>query len=173
MKNLNFKVLLLGLAFAGVAQAADSRPVSIGPDATISFETGGAMLTPSSRTKLKELVAQARTKGKIDEIQVAVWSDNPVPRVGEQLSQSDRKLAEKRGNAIRKYLKTPLQIADVDSYNMAERASWLARVFDTNEAELKAEIGRGGNGQMSREEFQVFRDKGKPSNAVALVIMKH
>ena len=56
---------------------------------------------------------------------------------------------------------------------MAERSSWLGRMFETDDAQLKNEIRRGADAPMSQEEFRVFRESGKPSVAVVLSIIKH
>ena len=143
----------------------------VGNSATISFEKGNSVLTAASRNKLKELVTTAERTGKINEIQLATWSDNPAPREGEELSKVDKELAEARKEIIVKYLKS-LKVSDVDSYNMAERANWLSRTFQTDGAELKAEVGQGADMPMSKKEFQVFKDKGGPSKAVVLVMLK-
>lgn len=166
MKYQNVKIMLIGMALAGNIQAS-----IIGPDTTLSFDTGSSTLTNESKNKLKNIVKEARNKGTIDEVQVAVWSDNPTPRAGEQLSKSDQGLVNNRINGIHAYLKR-LNVSDVDSYNMAEQASWLARVFHTDAAELKSEIGRGKDMPMSKEEFQIFKRYGDSSKAVVLVILK-
>lgn len=168
MKTSLPNLLLTGFVFAGLLQAAHT----LGPSTTISFEAGRAVLTKESETKLKNFVKEARKSGTINEVQVAVWSDNPAPRKGEELSKSDRELAENRARAIEHCLKRH-KVADVDSYNMAERASWLARMFNTDAAELKSEIGRGQEASMSKEEFQVFKINGEPSKAVVLAILEH
>ncbi len=167
MASKSLKVLLAGFTVLGASATANTK--HLGPNTTISFEAKSAQLTQVSKDELSKIATDARAHGKIDEVQVAVWSDNPAPRKGEKLSDADRKLADQRAKAIKDYLKKPLNVGDVDTFNMADRASWLARTFDTDEAQLKAEIGRGGDGVMSKEEFQIFRDGGKPSKAVLLI----
>lgn len=142
----------------------------IGPETSVSFEAGRSALTAEAKQAMQQLVKDARAKGKVDEIKIAVWSDNPAPRSGEQLAERDKQLAAKRAEAIQTYLKD-LKVGDVDTYNMAERASWLGRTFHTDNAELKEEIGRGGDSPMSTREFQIFKDKGAASKAVLLVIL--
>lgn len=170
MKMNHVFVLMIGLSLAAVSRAEDFRPKQIGPDTTLSFDAGKSALTPEDKSLLRDVVKQARDLGKIDEIQTAVWSDNPAPRADTGLAKADQKLAERRVKSIKKYLKSSLKIADVDTYNMAERANWLARTFDTDEAQLKSEISR--DTYMSKEQFQVFKDHGQPSKAVVLVILK-
>ncbi len=129
-----------------------------------------SQLTANAKDRLDALVKHAQMNGNVDEIQVAVWSDNPAPRHDEQLSKDDRTLADLRGSEIAKYVKRHGN-AKVVVYNMAERSSWLAKAFDTADAELKYEIGHDYK-TMSKQEFQIFRDNGKPSKAVVLVVMK-
>ncbi len=145
--------------------------VSVGPETALTFESGKAQLTHQAKEELHQVVKDARNKGKLDGVKIAVWSDNPAPRDGEQLSTKDKNLAAKRIDSIEHYLKE-LKVSGVDTFNMAERASWLARAFNTENAELKSEIGRGGDSPMSKQEFQIFKDKGAASKAVVLVILK-
>ena len=146
--------------------------VTIGPDTTITFESGKATLTTDSENKIRELVNEARAAGKIDEVKVAVWSDNPAPREGEELAKTDRELAKARVKAIEKCLKQH-KVTDVEAYNMAERASWLSRVFNTDAAGFKSETGRGKDAPMFKEEFQIFKENGSPSKAVIVSLVKH
>ncbi len=146
--------------------------LKIGPDTTISFPEKSAALTDEAKQELIKLIKDAKSNGTISEVQVAAWSDNPAPRAKEELSKPDRKLAESRAQAVNKYLSGRAKVS-ITTHNMAERASWLARAFETTDAELKTEIGRGGDAPMSKSEFQIFKNNGKPSKAVVLVILKH
>jgi len=169
MNKLKIKSALMGMAFVGVlSQAA----VTLGPDATITFESGKATLTSESESKILDLVKEAREAGKIDEVKVGVWSDNPAPREGEELSKDDRELAKARVKTIENYLKKQ-KVSDIESYNMAERASWLSRVFNTDAAAFKSETGRGKEAPMFKEEFQIFKTNGNSSKAVIVSLVKH
>lgn len=172
MNKNRFDVLVLGLVASGVAFGAMNSNMRVGPSATITYEAGRSALTSESKSKLSSLVQGARASGKIDEVQIAAWSDNPIPVDNQALSKLDRSLADRRANTLRDYLKKPLKVDDVVLHNMAERSTWLSRTFETDDAELKSEITRGAYAPMSKEEFRVFRANGKPSNAVVLVILK-
>ena len=171
VKTITITLFLATLSFSPKGFAVDTNPARIGPNTTLTFPVSKASLSADAKSKLRELIKDANVNGKIAEVQVAVWSDNPAPRKDEELSKTDRSLAEKRALAVRNFLKHNGKVS-VSSYNMAERASWLARTFDTTDAELKSEIGPGGDRPMSKEEFQVFKNNGNPSKAVVLVIMK-
>jgi len=170
MKIERALIVLIGLSFVSLSQAENFRPKQIGPDTTLSFEIGKSSLTPEAKSLLRDMVKHARDRGKIDEIQTAVWSDNPAPRADVGLAKVDQKLAERRASAIKAYLKQEYKISDIDTFNLAERANWLARTFETDEAQLKSEISRGS--YMSKEKFQIFKEHGEPSKAVVLVILK-
>ena len=163
-------VLFIVLSFASQVQAEDFTSRQIGPYTTLSFETGQSALTSYSKELLRNVVRKASDIGKIEEIQTAVWSDNPAPNGSEELAKADITLAEKRVNSIKNYISHTLKVSDVSTYNMAERANWLARTFNTDQAQLKSEIGR--DTYMSKEQFQIFKDHGQASRAVVLVILK-
>jgi len=172
MNKIKIGFLLTALALPGISYDTKAETMRVGPSVAISFEAGKAALTIDSKAQLNTLVQDARASGKIDEVQIAAWSDNPIPADKKQLSKADRKLAQRRAKALQDYLKKPLNVPSVVVHNMAERSTWLGRMFGTNDAELKSEITRGPNAPMSQEEFRVFRDNGKPKTAVVLAIVK-
>jgi hypothetical protein len=86
------------------------------------------------------------------------------------LTEADRDLASKRAEAISSVLKTELEVGDVDTYNMAERANWLARTFGTRQAELKSVFAKkGADTPVTNAEFHVIKNEGGPSEAVVVV----
>ncbi|MBI1860741.1 MAG: hypothetical protein HYR96_07480 [Deltaproteobacteria bacterium] len=167
MKTLMSQILVAGSLMVWAAQAA----VIVGPNATLTFEPGRAQLTQESENRLKDLVRQAKQLGKIDEVKIAAWSDNPTPRENEELSKADRELAENRlvavANCLKKY-----KVIDVEAYNMAEKANWLARTLHTETAEMKAEMARPNDIPMFKEEYQVFKNNGDASKAVVVALVK-
>lgn len=172
MKMKNISIVLLSLVFANVAFAYGTEARRVGPSAAITFEPGKATLTKDSENKLKSLIKEARATGKIDEVQVAAWSDNPAPRKDENLSKVDRNLADQRAKVVKNYLKRWYKVSDVDTYNMAERSNWLARTFDTNEAEIKSEVANKNKDEMTKDEYKVFKESGQASRVVVQVLMK-
>lgn len=140
------------------------------PHTTISFDTGSAMLSESARASLRDLIKDARATGTIDQVTVAAWSDKTLPMGKTDLAEADRDLAAKRADAISSVLKTELEVGDVDTYNMAERANWLARTFNTRQAELKSIFSKkGAETPVTNGEFHVIKNEGGPSEAVVVV----
>lgn len=174
-KLLILTIALLGTSGAGVALAhgnAKSAMKAV-PHTAITFVDGSAMLTDSDKDSLRKLVQDARAKRTIDQVTVAAWSDNALPRQGQKLSDADRELAMNRADAIKDYLKTATEVSNVDTYNMAESSNWMARTFNTKDAELKSVFGKtGAEIPVTRDEFQVIRKEGGLSKAVVTVAFK-
>jgi hypothetical protein len=134
----------------------------------ISFEHGSAALTDSSKESLRALCREARSHGEIDEIKLAVWSDRDVP-VNVDLPKVDRNLAKQRIDNISNFLKDEFDVGDVDSFNMAERSNWLARLFRTDDAELKSSYAKADRRALNDDELRVMKSRGSPSSAVVIV----
>lgn len=133
----------------------------------VTFEKGSAELTSSSKQAIQSLVDSTRQFGTIDEAEIAVWSDRDTP-VDADLADADRKLAQQRIDALSSYLGT-LNVTEVESYNMAERSNWLARIFNTDDAEVKSEYARADSNALNDEELRVIRERGAPSKAVIVL----
>ncbi len=169
MKKLT--VLVLGLAMSATAAFAADDGKANSPNLTLSFEAGKSALTSSDKDALKEMVKSVQSHAKIGDIYIAAWSDNPVPRDGEELSKVDRRLANKRIDAVRDYLKRGLSVSKgTSTYNMAERANWLARTLNTPDAELKSGVAK--DTIMSKEEFDIIKANGQSSKVVVVIRTK-
>lgn len=140
------------------------------PSSTIKFEAGSRSLTESEKNSLRNLIKEAQTKGVIRQVTIVAWSDKMLPRTGNELSRRDRNLAKGRASAIENFLKSELALENVDTYNMAEPANWLARTLNSKDAELKSVFGRPFNETpLNSAQFYLVKSDGGPSKAVALV----
>ena len=180
MKITQLRVLpfAAALLLQGSVALADRATMSsddprVGPNAAVTFEPGEAILTSDAKMKLNALAERAEaTKRDIAKIEIAAWADTATPKEGETLSKADRDLAQARAKAVQAYLKRSIKGKNTDTYNMAERANWLARVFDTSDAQLKGEVTNESENPLSREDFKIFKSQGTPSKAVVVVLMK-
>lgn len=173
MKNLKLKVALasLSMSFLGVYATFANVPAN-SSHTVITFEQGSAVLTQESKDKLKNAVRDARASGKIKMVDTAVWSDNEVPREGQDLSKADRDLASRREKVVKDYLKDNLRVSSiVRSHNMAERPSWFAKTLSLSDAELKDATNKEKS-IVKEEEYRVFKDNGRPSTAVVVIKRK-
>jgi hypothetical protein len=162
-------VLFCSPAFANDMHGAMNRI----PHTTITFGAGSAMLTENDKADLKKLVQDAESRGEIDQVTVAAWSDKALPMKGQKLADADRDLASQRASAISDYLKSATDVGDVDSYNMAENSNWLARTFNTKGSELKSVFSKkGAKNPVSNAEFRLIKQEGGSNEAVVITEMK-
>jgi outer membrane protein OmpA-like peptidoglycan-associated protein len=140
---------------------------------TVSFNRGSATLSPDAQNELREMLRSAQARGDINDIKVAVWSDNELPTAqNQQLSEADRSLARQRIEAIENFLHPMLDATfpnlSVDTFNMAERANWFARLFNTEQAELRSELARRGE----RDGEGKYRKLGKGGPSKASIVIE-
>jgi hypothetical protein len=135
----------------------------------IDFKEGSAEIAQVERQKLRTLVDNAKAKGQIAKVHVAVWSDKSFPKEGQNLAKTDRKLVKMRASNLEKYLEDSLAVSHVEMHNMAERAGFVARNFNKADAELKSAFAKRGAAPMSNEDFQIIKQMGAPSKAVVVV----
>jgi len=146
----------------------------LGMHATIDFAPGSSVLSEAHRAALRSLIRENQSKGEIADVTIASWSDKALPPKGQKLLEMDSDLAENRADAIATFLKTELEVEEIDTYNMAESSNWLARTFGTKEAELKSLFAKKGEDTppVTNEEFNIIKRTGGASMAVVVVEMK-
>lgn len=144
-----------------------------GRSAVIMFSKGKADLTQSEKTKLENIVA-AIGVDNIKRVEIASWSDKDFPKAGPDLPKVDKDLADERASKINDLLKGPLDVSmlRIRTYSMAETSNWIARMFRTDEAELKSVFAKEGETPMARDDFNVIMNEGGPSRAVVVFIRK-
>lgn len=133
----------------------------------VTFERGSHRLPDSAARAIRQLVDRAERNGGIQDVEIAVWSDRDLP-LKNDLSRAQQELAAKRILAISRYFNS-VGVAFVDSYNMAERSNWLARMMGGSEAELKSSYAKAGGSHLNDEELQLIKRHGSPSKAVIVV----
>jgi type IV pilus biogenesis protein CpaD/CtpE len=153
---------------AQTVPAGDSGEMHQHATGVVDFERGQFLLTDATRDTLRKLV-QNLNADNVDEVKVAVWSDNPFPMQDESLSAADRELADRRGDAIENFLEDELKISDVQIFNMAKRSNWMARLFNTDDAELKSSMGYQNRGPINDADIQFLKQNGGPSKAAVIV----
>lgn len=150
------------------ASAADTVPEAH-PSVVIKFSPGSSRISEEDKAALRSAVRDVLHKNPVDHVTVAAWSDKTLPAKG-NLNDTDRGLAQERVNVINEFLKSEMEIGEVDTFNMAESANWLARTFNTKEAELKSIFTRAEDAPVKRSEFRTVRSRGGPASAVVVVV---
>jgi len=145
----------------------------LGQSIVLDFDSSSADLTDLAKSKLRDAVSVVGADN-IRRVEVAAWSDKNFPRTGGDLSKPDRDLADKRADNINDFLKHDLDLSfmRIRTYSMAEGSNWLARMFRTDEAELKSVFAKENEAPMAREDFNAIINQGGPSRAVIVLIRK-
>jgi hypothetical protein len=151
------------------AQAATNAPVMALENTVVTFPMGGYNLSTEETAKLNKAVTDAKAKGKITKIEIAVWSDKEHPTTGE-LPKADEKLASERIKAVKHALhKDVSQMKHISAYNMAENSHWLGRYFHSSEADLDAAYSKKGAEELARADYTLIKQDGAPMKAVVII----
>lgn len=138
----------------------------------ISFKPGSSDLSEADKTALRTRVESLKASGQIEKAHIAAWADKPFPKGKNDLARADRNLADSRIEKINSFLKDDLDLGNTDTFNMAEKSNWLARAFETSDAELKSLFGEKIDSPVRSEDFQLIKKHGQPSKAVVVFRME-
>ena len=171
-----------GLASAseagGLIESAQQKAYEIGGKdvATLKFDKGKSTLSSGDQSELRTMYNAVKEDSRVTEIIVAAYSDLPYPKSKKsELPTKSRQLADKRGTEVSKFL-NELGAKNVRVVNMAERATWLDRTFDTKEAQVKRESSEMPSKANTDDLFyeslgRHLQKSGAPSDVV--VIIRH
>jgi hypothetical protein len=136
----------------------------------IEFNKGVTSLTVNQKTELMNILKDLKAQGKEVDISIATWADEPFPGANKSLSDVQQKIADNRIASIKKYMnETKIHMDDIESYSMAEGSNWLARLINTEGAELKSMFSKEDpNASLMKEKYQIFKDKGNTSKSVVV-----
>lgn len=171
MKGLKFAVAGLAMAVGAHSFAADTVEVVGEKYKVVEFNKNSADLTDTAKKGLADLVqASRKNNAEIEKVHVAAWADQALPVSGKKdLTKSERDLAAKRAEAVETYLEKTYNVDDVAKYNLAERANWLAKAFNTKDAELKSLFTTDKSAPLEHAEFVTIKEHASPSTAVVVV----
>jgi outer membrane protein OmpA-like peptidoglycan-associated protein len=139
---------------------------------TISFAKGSSTLTETEKSGLRSAYQVLVNDPSVERVIVAAWSDQPLPR-HKKLSRKQVSLAEKRADHVKFVLKD-IGDKNIDTYNMAKEASWIGKVFETQNAEIKGALqGKPADDAYANRIAQLLESKGGVSKAVVIVKREH
>jgi hypothetical protein len=163
-------ILTVGLMFLGSTILAEPKVGTMAYESVVlNFTNGSYELNSDEETKLKTAIGDAKVKGKIVKVELAVWSDKDHPTTG-NLPKTDEKLANERIEAVKKALKQDLgHVRRIEAYNMAENVSFVGRHFHSDEAKLDEVFSKSAPGAIAREDFSLIKKEGAPSKAVVIL----
>lgn len=134
----------------------------------VSFAKGSHKLSKSDLSTIRAMYKAVLTDDTVDKVIIAAWADDKMPSGG-KLSDAQVDLAEKRADAIEDVLKK-MGNKNVDTYNMAKDASWIGKVFETQNAEIKEALkGKPADDANANRIAQLLESKGGVSKAVVVI----
>ncbi|MEK2645712.1 hypothetical protein [Bdellovibrio sp. BCCA] len=174
------KIILIGAllftlvsikALANVDSETETASKALGAKMTseISFDEGQTNLSDSAKEDIRSLIKDAKEKGNIDELKVAVWADREYPTKDTKASKADIDLAKKRADNIKSFIKSEMKVGSVNTYNMTERPNALQKFLRTSDSKVKSTMEASGSAPRTSEETGFFGQKSKASKAVIMV----
>lgn len=134
----------------------------------VTFTKGSHKLSKSDLSTIRAMYKAVLTDDTVDKVIIAAWADEKMPSGG-KLSDAQVDLAEKRADAIKDVLKK-MGNKNVDTYNMAKDASWIGKVFETQNAEIKEALkGKPADDANANRIAQLLESKGGVSKAVVII----
>lgn len=132
------------------ALAMDQNIVS-----TINFEPGRRALSPEATAEINRAILEAKQRGEVDEVSIAVWSDMKYPaNKDSKLPKQQIDIAKERGDNIEKYIDQLEPKADVSVHNMAERPGAFSNFLKTQDATMKNRLSALGVANAENPEAQ-------------------
>jgi hypothetical protein len=175
------KIFILGLVFTLSSVALGDEKVTVAKAyekaanlneasyvTEIVFDKSSHELSEDSQRLLKDLLSEAKRKGRIEEVKVMAWADAEYPKGG-KLHKDQRELADNRGLEIGGYVRDLVNDSklEVDKYNMAEHSTQLEKLFKTNDARVKRSLETAGLAQPGKSNMPK-----KSGRALVMVIVQ-
>lgn len=135
----------------------------------LTFRKGKNQLSPDAHTQLSQVLDQARAHGQIQDVKVISWADSEYPSANSRaLSAGQRKLATRRNDEIKRFLKNMDRDVNVTTYNMAERPGAVSELFSTSNAHIKKSLEVAGIPNTGTR----VKLPAKASKSIVMVILK-
>lgn len=136
---------------------------------SIDFEPGRRALSPEATAELNRAIMEAKQRGQVGEVDIAVWSDMEYPAgQGQKLPDQQINIAKERGANIEKYLDRMEPGASVKVHNMARQPSTFADFLHTQDSEVKNKLAAMG----VSTDATGTDVKGRSSSALVMIKLK-
>jgi hypothetical protein len=137
----------------------------------VSFAKGSHKLSKSDASTIRAMYKAVLTDDTVEKVIIAAWADDKMP-TGGKLTDAQVDLANRRTDAIKDVLKK-MGNKNIDTYNMAKDATWIGKVFETQNAEIKEALkGKPADDANANRIAQMLESKGGVSKAVVIIKRK-
>lgn len=153
-----------------MAEAAKSpAPEGVGKDvvSTIQFPPGQHELTPEATAELNRAILEAKEKGQLQNVDVAVWSDwEASTQDSNSIPKEQVQVAKARAQNIQSYLDRMEPDAKIRVHNMASNPSSFSKWIQSQDLAAKNQLLAMGIDPAKASET------GKPSSALVFLKLK-
>lgn len=113
--------------------------------AEIRFAKGSSELSPEARRSLTSLLTKADKEGFNEKVKLITWADSEMPdeKKGE-LSEEQRELANRRNDALTRFIQEKDREINIDPISMAERPSGLRSYIPNETARIQESLDEAG-----------------------------
>lgn len=150
------------VASAEAMPAGDRNVVS-----SIEFAPGQKKLSPEATAELNRAILEAKQRGQVEEVHVAVWPDQTAPtRAGAAFPKTQVQITKERAENIENYMDQMEPDANIQVHNMTSKSSDFASYLDVQDELTKnrlADVGVSTNPE---------NDEVKGPTSSALVFIK-
>lgn len=174
LKSLSLGALLVFVSNPAFSASKEEAATKLGAtDVTeVQFAKSATDLSKTEQQQLKDALAAAEKKGKVNAVKLLVWSDKEYPTTEAKADDKDVKLAKARLSNLKKYIKKDLKVWDVGTYNMAERPNAIEKLLRTADARVKESAETAGLAPDTKKELGLFDRNAQASKAVILIYTK-
>jgi hypothetical protein len=137
--------------------------------AEVTFAKGRTGVPVPARSELKRIFQSAHSHGKIKDVKVITWADEEYPSTRtDKLSKAERRLVNRRNDAIEDYLESLDKNLNVDRFSMAERPGMVNTMLATEDVRIKRSLEKAGIANTdSNAKFP-----GKASKSIVIFVME-
>lgn len=137
---------------------------------TVNFARGGFALSEAELRNIRAVYKSVLADAQVSRIIVAAWPDREGIQKDEKLPEAQVSLAQKRAEAIKKVLRE-MSDRTIESYNMAEDASWIEKTFRTKDARVKEALTspEASNDAAAKSLAATLEAKGGPGRALVII----
>jgi hypothetical protein len=124
--------------------AAAVKPEDRNVVSSIEFAPGQRTLSPEATAELNKAILEAKQRGEVQEVNIAVWSDLNSTGTKANLPRSQVNIAKERGENIEEYVDRMEPDVNVKVHNMATKPTSFVDYLNTQDATTKQKMAEAG-----------------------------
>jgi hypothetical protein len=135
---------------------------------SLEFAPGQRSLSPEATAELNRAILEAKQRGEVQEVNIAVWSDLASADPHINLPRSQVNIAKERGENIEQYVDRMEPDVNVKVHNMAAKPATFADYINSQDAATKQKMAEAGVAANS----DTNEVKGPSSSAIVVIKVK-